>query len=130
MAVASAQAKTFTLNSSTTGHVELLYSLQRDSADWYKVTTSADGRLRLTVTTHNAQAVYAYLYDNDGLTLPKTDIQGTAAVCNKDRLAAGTHYVRILKLLRYRFCAYTLGRHSLFIPAQTNDPEPIIAQRR
>ena len=61
-----------------------------------KVTTSADGRLRLTVTAHNAQAVYAYLYDNDGLTLLEDGYtSGTAAVVNKDGFAAGTYYVRI-----------------------------------
>ena len=118
------QAKTLAVNNSATGQIGYYYNLQRDSSDWYKVTTNADGRLRLTVTSHNAQAVYAYLYDNDGLTLLEDGYtSGTAAVVNKDGLAAGTYYVRIKAFYSTGFAPYTLA-DSLFTPAQANDKEP------
>ena len=54
--MAAPQAKTLAVNNSATGN-GYYYNLQRDSSDWYKrATTNADGRLRLMVTSHNAQA--------------------------------------------------------------------------
>ncbi|MEP7319486.1 MAG: hypothetical protein ABI921_12120, partial [Panacibacter sp.] len=120
-----ADAKTLNLNSSTTGHVNYYYNLQRDSSDWYKVTTNADGRLRLTLTSGNGQTVRAYLYDNNGTTLLDDGYtSSTGAVVNKDGLAVGTYYVKIIAFTTSSgYIPYTLA-DSLFTPAQGNDIEP------
>ncbi|MDQ6756012.1 MAG: hypothetical protein M3004_03670, partial [Bacteroidota bacterium] len=63
------QAQTLALNSTTTGHVGYYYNKQRDTEDWYKVTTNADGMLQFKLTAHrsdNGRFVWVYLFDNDG----------------------------------------------------------------
>ncbi|MEP6466842.1 MAG: PPC domain-containing protein, partial [Parafilimonas sp.] len=91
-----AQAIVLPLNGSKTGHIGYYYNNHRDSVDWYKVTTNADGRLRLTMTSANGQNVYADLYDNNGTTfITGTYTSGSAVVVNQDGLAAGTYYIRV-----------------------------------
>ncbi len=119
-----AQALTLTLNGSTTGHIDYYYKNHRDSVDWYKVTTNADGRLRLTMTSANGQNVWAYLYDNDGTTqLGGAYTSGSAVVVNRDGLAAGTYYIRVNTYYTTEFAPYTLS-DSLFTPSISNDTEP------
>lgn len=111
------------LNSSKTGHVNYYYNNHRDSADWYKVTTNGDGRLRLRLTSGNGQYIWAYLYDNDGTTqLNAQNTSGTIDI-NTDGLAAGTYYVRVNTYYNTGFAPYTLA-DSLFKPAEANDAEP------
>lgn len=119
-----ALAKVLPLNGSKTGHINYYYNNTKDTYDWYKVTTNADGRLRLTMTSANGQNVYAYLYDNDGTTeLASSYTSGSAVVVNKDGLSAGTYYVRVNTYYSSEFAPYTLA-DSLFTPAQPNDTEP------
>ena len=119
-----AQAKALLQNNSKTGHAGFYYNNTRDTADWYKITTNADGRLRLTMASANAQYVYVHLYDNDGTTLLEQGYtNGTAAVVNADGLAAGTYYVKVRMYYTTGFAPYTIS-DSLFVPAQTNDTEP------
>lgn len=119
-----AQAKVLPLNNSKTGHVNYYYNNVKDSSDWYKVTTNADGRLRLTMTSANGQNVWAYLFDNDGTTLLSSGYTaGSAVVVNKDGLAAGTYYIRVNTYYTTDFAPYTLA-DSLFVPTQPNDVEP------
>ena len=119
-----AQALTLPLNGSTTGHINYYYKNHKDSVDWYKVTTNADGRLRLTMTSANGQNVWAYLYDNDGTTqLAGSYTSGSAVVVNKDGLAAGTYYIRVNTYYTSEFAPYTLA-DSLFVPTVSNDTEP------
>ncbi|MEO8116344.1 MAG: T9SS type A sorting domain-containing protein, partial [Bacteroidota bacterium] len=56
-----AQAKVLPLNNSKSGHVGYYYNLVRDTADWYKITTNADGLLRLTLNPANGNTSYVYL---------------------------------------------------------------------
>lgn len=119
-----AQAKVLPLNSSKTGHINYYYNSVRDTLDWYEVTTTADGRIRLTVSSANGQNVWAYLYDNNGITeLASGYTSGTAAVVNKDGLAAGTYYVKVKTYYTDEFAPYTLS-DSLFSPAEPNNAEP------
>ncbi|QEC67046.1 T9SS type A sorting domain-containing protein [Panacibacter ginsenosidivorans] len=119
-----AQAKVLNLNASKTGHIDYYYNNIRDTFDWYKVTTNADGRLRLTMTSANGQNVWAYLYDNDGTTLLGSGYTaGSAVVVNKDGLAAGTYYIRVNTYYNTDWAPYTLA-DSLFVPTQPNDVEP------
>ncbi len=118
------KALTMPLNGSVEGHIDYYYNNQRDTSDWYKVKTNADGRLRLTMKSGNAQNVYVYLFDNDATTLiAKGYTAGNAAVVNTDGLAAGTYYVRVNTYYNDGFAPYTLS-DSLFTPDQANDPEP------
>ncbi|NNV55171.1 T9SS type A sorting domain-containing protein [Limnovirga soli] len=119
-----AQAKLLPLNNSRSGHIGYSdYIATRDTFDWYKVTTVADGRLRLTMQSFNGQNVSWYLYDNDGTTLlTNGNTTGTLST-NRDGLAAGTYYVRVNTYYGNEFASYTLS-DSLFLPAQANDTEP------
>ncbi len=119
-----AQAKFLPLNGSKTGHINYYYNNVKDTYDWFKVTTNADGRLRLKMESANGQNVWAYLFDNDGTTLIASGYtSGTAFVVNADGLAAGTYYIRVNTFYSNEFAPYTLS-DSLFTPAQANDPEP------
>ncbi|MEP6468022.1 MAG: T9SS type A sorting domain-containing protein, partial [Parafilimonas sp.] len=119
-----AQALTLPLNGNAKGHIGYYYNNHRDSVDWYKVTTNADGRLRLTMTSANGQNVYADLYDNNGTTfITGTYTSGSAVVVNQDGLAAGTYYIRVHTYYTTEFAPYTLA-DSLFKPTEANDTEP------
>ncbi|HEX5155262.1 MAG TPA: pre-peptidase C-terminal domain-containing protein [Parafilimonas sp.] len=118
------QAKVLTLNGKKTGHINYYYNGARDGEDWYKVTTTADGRLRLTMASANGQYVWAYLFDNDGTTqLAAGYTNSTSAVVNKDGLAAGTYYIRVNTYYNTDWAPYTLS-DSLFSPTEPNDAEP------
>ena len=118
-----ALAQVLAQDNNTTGHVGYYYNLQRDTADWYKITTNADGLLRLTLTPTSGSNVYVYLYDNNGTTQLGSTYNSTKAVLSVDGLAAGTYYVKIKCYTSSDFAPYTIA-DSLFEPVQTNDPEP------
>ena len=119
-----AQALVLPVNTTVTGHVNYYYNKVKDSADWYKIITNADGRLRLTMKSGNGQNVWAYLYDADGSTVVASGYtSGSAFVVDKDGLAAGTYYVRVNTYYTSEWAPYTLT-DSLFVPTQANDTEP------
>ncbi|WP_153797326.1 T9SS type A sorting domain-containing protein [Foetidibacter luteolus] len=118
-----AQALTLNLNSTKTGHVGYYYNNKRDTADWYKVTTNANGLVRLKLTPHNGYHVWAYLYDNNGTTLLKSGYSTTTFYVDMDGLAAGTYYIRVNCYYNNQFAPYTLT-DSLLKPTQANDVEP------
>ncbi len=120
-----AQSGLLTLDGSTTGHIGYYYNHYRDSADWYKVTTNADGLLRLRLTVTDNQPIYCTLYDHDGVTIlgGPTYTYNTIDI-NTDGLAAGTYYVKINAYdVNNGFAPYTLS-DSLFTPVIGNDKEP------
>ena len=123
-----ALALTLPLNGSVTGHVGYYYDNHRDSVDWYKVTTSSDGLLRLKVTTEpstiNAYINYA-LYDNNGKTLLNSNTTGaaTSTILITDGLAEGTYYVKMSQYNNTDYVSYKLA-DSLFAPPVANDVEP------
>ncbi len=125
------QAKTLAQDFTTTGHVGYYYNLQRDTADWYTITTNADGRLRLTLTPSTGANVYITLYDNNGTTSLGSVYNSGKILLNVDGLAAGTYYVKVNCYSPAVFTTYTL-EDSLFKPAQANDIEsnntPALAQ--
>ncbi len=114
-----AQANTLQLNGSNSGTIGTV-----GDNDWYKVTTTADGRLRLMLTPQGSLDVYARLYDHDGTTqLGQIEAySGNAAVLNKDGLAPGTYYVQLFPYSTSTG-AYTIA-DSLFKPKEKNDAEP------
>ncbi len=104
-----ALALTLPVNNKTTGHIDYYYNNHRDSADWYKITTTGDGLLKLTLTSNNGQYVWAYLFDNDGVTvLNSNNTNGTLDI-STDGLAAGTYYVQNQYLLQHRLCSLYFG---------------------
>jgi Secretion system C-terminal sorting domain len=128
-------ATTLPLNGSKTGHVGYYYNNQRDTADWYKVTTTADGLLRVYLTTArssvysgNTLDVNVWLYDNNGIIqLGSREVyNGNGPGTNMlttDGLAAGTYYIKVQDFSTTEFADYTIS-DSLFIPLLTNDAEP------
>lgn len=117
------QAKNLPLNSSKTGQVDYYYNGLRDTSDWYKITTTSDGMLKLTFTSWNGQYVYYNLYDNDGLTLIRSSYTNGIQSYNVDGLAAGTYYVKITCFYADGWSSYTLN-DSLFSAPVANDVEP------
>jgi len=118
-----AQAKILPLNGKKTGHIDYYYNVHRDSVDWYKFTTTGDGRVKLTLAVANGQYVYWQLYDNNATTQLNISYTAGTASYNTDGLAAGTYYVKIFAYSTNGFAPYTLS-DSLFTPAQANDIEP------
>ncbi len=115
-----AKANTLQLNSNSSGTIGSV-----GDNDWYKITTIADGRLRLTLTPQSSVDVYAVLYDHDGTTQLGGAIEAynnNAAVLNVDGLAPGSYYVKIYPYSNSTG-AYKIADSS-FKPAQKNDTEP------
>ena len=117
------QALVLPLNGNKTGHIGYYYNNVRDSIDWYKVTTNADGLLKLQLTSYNGKYVWVYLYDNNGTTLLNSTYTNASTDLLTDGLAAGTYYVRINCYYPSDFAPYKLVS-SLTVPAQANDAEP------
>ncbi|MBX7109855.1 MAG: T9SS type A sorting domain-containing protein [Chitinophagales bacterium] len=102
-------ATVFALGSSVTGHIGYYYDNERDSIDWYKLTTSEDGQIGLTITSYNAQYLFVQLYDNDGTTLLQSSYTNGSITVNTDGLAAGVYYAKIFAYYVYGFVPYTLS---------------------
>ena len=130
-----ATAVAISQNGSSTGHLGYYYNLQRDTTDWYKVTTNADGLLRVYVSTQrgsvystNILDVNVFLYDNDGTTqLGNVEVYngggpGTNMI-TADGLAPGTYYIKLQSYSSNQFANYTIA-DSLFTTPVANDPEP------
>ncbi|MEP7143985.1 MAG: pre-peptidase C-terminal domain-containing protein, partial [Ferruginibacter sp.] len=122
---------------SKTGHVGYYYNHQRDTADWYKVTTTADGLLRIYLATargskysNNFMDINLTLYDNDGTTalgfvqVYDFNLGGPAKdSITADGLAPGTYYIQVQSRNNTNFEDYTIS-DSLFTPLLANDAEP------
>lgn len=117
------QALTLAQNGTTTGHIGYYYNLKRDTSDWYKVTTTKDGALKVKFTSYNAQYIYCFLYDNNGTTILASATTNANGSLIKDGLAAGTYYVSIRAYYSNGFITYTLT-DSLYTYAYPNDAEP------
>ena len=119
------QALNLPLNSSADGHIGFYYNLQKDTSDWYKITTNADGKLQIKMESGYGQNVLVYLFDNDGTTMLDVGYtSGTSNVINKDGLAPGTYYIRVNAYDSYDgWATYTIT-DSLITNGTGNDPEP------
>ena len=118
-----AQANTFALNGSTTGHVGYYFNNHKDTADWYKFTTNSDGAISLELTVANNNYLRFDLYDGDGKTLLRSDFTSTDYTYTVDGLAQGTYYVRVYQYADNNFAPYTL-KNTLIVPLYANDAEP------
>jgi hypothetical protein len=120
-----AQALILPLNGSKKGHIGYYYNNHRDSVDWYKVTTNADGELDISITVNTgAHYISLKLYDNDGITLLNyQDYIHPAATIKTDGLAAGTYYIKLYCTGTNDFDTYTLS-DTLIKPTIITDVEP------
>ena len=128
-------ALTVPLNGSASGHLGYYYNINRDTADWYKVTTNADGLLRVYLTTargsiysNNILDVNVTLYDNDGTTqlgsMEVFNANGPASnIITTDGLAPGTYYLKVQPFSANEFANYTIS-DSLILPIIATDAEP------
>ncbi|MGB3074503.1 MAG: T9SS type A sorting domain-containing protein [Chitinophagales bacterium] len=117
------QAKNLPLNNVKTGQIGYYYNGVSDTEDWFKVTTTGDGALKLTIISQNGQYVYYQLFDNDGITSLNVNHTNSTQSITTDGLAAGTYYVKIYPYYAGGFIPYTLS--DTLIPAPVaNDPEP------
>ena len=131
----TATAVVLPVNGSMTGHVGYYYNHLRDTTDWYKVTTTGDGLLRVYLTSArgsiysaNPLDVNVWLYDNNGTTqLGFVEVfNGSGPGTNlitADGLAAGTYYIKVQPFSTNEFANYTIS-DSLFVPGIVNDAEP------
>jgi hypothetical protein len=118
-----AQALNLNVNDSTEGHIGYRYNGgSSDNDDWYKIVTSQDGDLNISISTANSNIVYYYLYDSDGTTNLNGShyLYGGTDNFTTNGLAAGTYYVRIYATQNN---SYRL-RNTLILPSYTNDSEP------
>ena len=111
------------INSKRAGEVGFYYNNQRDSLDWYKITTPADGLVRLKLKSGNGQPMYAYLYDYNGTTQLAYASGSDSFYVNMDGLTAGTYFIKVKPTASNGFGPYTLT-DSLILPAEANDTEP------
>ncbi|MEP7106902.1 MAG: T9SS type A sorting domain-containing protein [Ferruginibacter sp.] len=119
------QADILGLNDSVTGHIGYYHNGAIDTTDWYKVTTTLDGLLKLSFdNTGHQDLKIVSLYDSNGVTLINTVAIGNGAGgLNMDGLAAGTYYIKINGASGNEFGGYTLS-DTLITPKPTNDNEP------
>lgn len=96
------QALDLAFEDTVTGHVGYYYDGQRDEVDWYKFTTPDDGEVTVTITSDNGQFIYFQLFDDDAVTLIKSDYTNGTKTHLTDGLAAGTYYIKV-------FCYYSTG---------------------
>ncbi|MFN0274397.1 MAG: hypothetical protein ACKVPJ_01525, partial [Chitinophagales bacterium] len=111
------------LNDSTTGHVGYYYNLQRDTVDWYTITTTQDGPFYIYLESLNSEFTWAYLYDSDGSTLLASGYSTSAFSINRQDLAAGTYYVRVNTFYSYDYSPYKIRNESISVGLD-NDAEP------
>ena len=104
------------------GNVGYGNKLKRDSADWYKITTNADGLLRFTFTASKT-SINLTLYDNNGTKQIAQSLNSTNGTFNNDGLAAGTYYVKVKCYNVSVYSPYTIN-NTLIKPAELNDTEP------
>lgn len=117
-----AQAVPLAVNNTIKGHIGYYNNLKRDSSDWFKIVTPADGLLKLKVNPVNGQYINAALFDSDGKTIIKQASGNVPFVVSTDGLGAGNFFVKINGYYQYSYTPYSLT-DSLYSPAEANDAE-------
>ncbi len=97
------QASALGVNSSTTGR---LYYRRTDGSfdekDWYKITTTKSGKLRINFVGDNPlRSDNLKLYDTNKTTLLATGSWGLEASVSKENLSPGTYYVYVAQYQGY-----------------------------
>ncbi len=106
------------LNSSNTGDIGI-----PGDVDWWKVTTTEDGKLDVTLVVSNSLNCYFQLYDNDATTLLKSSYTSGTATISQDGLAPGTYYIYVYAYFANQTPVYTIS-NALNVAPLTVDVEP------
>ncbi len=90
-------ASTLSLNGAATGHIGYSYNTSTaDTDDWWKVVTTQDGKLNVTITGTAATNGYLDLYDASGINyFTYVYVSGAATKSVSWDLRPGTYYVRV-----------------------------------
>ena len=100
-----AQANTLTLNGSNTGAIGT-----STDVDWWKVTTTSDGKLNVTITVSNNKYLWCAIYDNNGTTvLGSPTYTAATTTVSQDGLAAGTYFIKLYPYYTGDMPAYTIS---------------------
>lgn len=114
-----ATANTLALNGSNSGAIGAAAD-----EDWWKVTTTGDGKVSVNITVSNGLYIRCFFYDNDGATqLNYAITAGGPVTLATDGLATGTYYVRLISYYAGETPVYTIS-NAFTPPAQANDTEP------
>jgi hypothetical protein len=113
-----AQANTLALNGNNSGKIGTT-----GDQDWWKITTTGDGKLDITLTPLSGKYTWIYLYDNDGTTQLNASYSTNTFTVSTDGLAAGTYFVKVVTYYSTDTSSYTISNH-LTVPTQANDAEP------
>jgi len=112
-----AQANVLALNGSNSGKINTAGDI-----DWWSVTTTADGKLNITLTPAGKK-LWIYLYDNNGTTLLASHDSVALFTQSLDGLAAGTYYIKVAAFTPTDTASYTIS-NTLTTITQANDAEP------
>ena len=113
-----AQANTLAQNSTNSGKID-----PAGDVDWWKITTTGDGKLDLSLTPLSGKFVWIYLFDNDGTTLINSTYSNAAFSLSTDGLGAGTYYIRVNCFYGTDTCSYTIS-NAVTLATPANDAEP------
>lgn len=117
----SANADTLALNDKDSGAIN-----PAGDADWWRVTTTADGKLSLRMNNTGSGVLTVSLYDTAGAILingPQQVESNQMVLMQTDGLGAGTFFILIKGNSSDDTSSYTIS-DSLFSPVQANDKEP------
>jgi len=116
-------AQVLPLNGSNTGHLGYHGNGVTDIFDWWKVTTTEDGKLSINILYNSTICVEIYLYDQNSSSLLTSDVycSDTNKTIFYNNLIPGTYFIKCYKYNGYG--TYTIT--SQFTPADLpNDLEP------
>ncbi|PJB02092.1 MAG: hypothetical protein CO127_00835 [Ignavibacteria bacterium CG_4_9_14_3_um_filter_36_18] len=121
-----ADANLLPLNNTLTGHIGYdghWASNPADVIDWWKITTTGDGILTVTITQVEPVNLQLAIYRPNGEThVVYADTWGDTTSLTINNLRDGTYFIRVYRYA-WNFTPYTLG--NVFTPAPGgNDPEP------
>ncbi|HRC32614.1 MAG TPA: T9SS type A sorting domain-containing protein [Bacteroidia bacterium] len=118
------QALTIAINDSAVGHIGYYYNNLDDTLDWYKTTTTLEGRIDIRMRVLNGgNNVYMELFEGNGTTFLTGGYTSSDGTWSKDGLAAGTYYIRVRTFYNSEFAPYKMNVN--LIPAiVTIDTEP------
>ena len=119
-------AQVLPLNGSATGHIGYYGNGVTDNFDWWKITTTEDGKLTINTITNSTVCLISNLYDQDTITELTNTYPPSCSDTNRtmvyNNLAPGTYFI---KCYRYSGVYSSYSITSQFTPADLpNDPEP------
>lgn len=94
-----------------------------DYDDWYKLTSTEDGTISLTLNQGTGMYHGIYLYDANGTTLLDNTFNYTSTTVSVTNLAAGDYYAKVDNYSTTYYSSYSLT-FNLTPSPYGNDPEP------